>query len=453
MKETMIRDMTKGPLFRQLVTYSVPIIVGNILQSLYNVVDMLIVGNYVGAGGLAAAGIGGLMQMLVMMIGMALGFGGQILLSQQVGAGEKENIRRTIGTLLSITFLSAVALGVVGLVLTDLMMKLLNTPAAVWADTRRYYRTCCFGVIFVYGYNGLGSILRGLGQSKLPTVFVAIASVLNILLDYVFVARTSMGVAGAALATVIAQGVSFLFSLTYLVLHRESFGFDFRPSSFVPDRHAASRLVALGIPMTIQSAAIHFSKIVLARWINASGVVYSALAGIYNKIGIMSGIVSNSFTAAGSSMVGQNLGAGKTERVPVILRVVFICGTVISTVFTAVLLLWPREIYSLFTTDAPVLAAAGVLTLPTILNFYGSATRSVAFSIINGSGNTKLNLAVALIDGMISRISIAALLGFAAGMGCQGFWCGDAISGFVPICIGLWYLLTGRWRKARRAMS
>ena len=160
MEETMIRDMTKGPLFKQLVGYSIPIIVGNILQSLYNVVDMLIVGNYVGAGGLAAAGIGGLMQMIVMMTGMALSFGGQILLSQQVGAGEKENIRRTIGTLLSVTFLSAVALGIAGLLLTDWMMKLLNTPPEVWADTRRYYRTCCFGVIFVYGYNGLGSILR-----------------------------------------------------------------------------------------------------------------------------------------------------------------------------------------------------------------------------------------------------------------------------------------------------
>lgn len=450
---SMTRDLTEGSVTKLLFRFAFPLLISNALQAIYNIVDMIVVGQYLGGTGMSAVSIGGDVLGLLTFVAMGFSSAGQVLIAQDVGAKDMDGVRKTIGTMFTLMISSAAVISVICYLLRQSILTWLNTPAESYAYTLDYTVTCTMGLVFIYGYNLVSAILRGMGDSRRPFVFIAIAAVLNMILDILFVAVLHMEVFGAALATVIGQGVSFLISLVYLYRKRENFGFDFRPSSFVPDRRAASRLVALGIPMTIQSAAIHFSKIVLARWINASGVVYSALAGIYNKIGIMSGIVSNSFTAAGSSMVGQNLGAGKTERVPVILRVVFICGTMISTVFTAVLLLWPREIYSLFTTDAPVLAAAGVLTLPTILNFYGSATRSVAFSIINGSGNTKLNLAVALIDGMISRISIAALLGFAAGMGCQGFWCGDAISGFVPICIGLWYLLTGRWKKTRRAMS
>ena len=179
------------------------------------------------------------------------------------------------------------------------------------------------------------------------------------------------------------------------------------------------------------------------------GVVYSALSGIYNKINTMIGIVSNSFTTAGSSMVGQNLGARKYERVPVIMRTVLMCGMIVSTTFALVMVFFSQQIFDLFTTDVAVLSTAYILVIPTVLNFYGSATRSMSFSLINGSGNTKLNFAVAIIDGMISRVGIAALLGFAAGMGCQGFWYGDALAGFMPFVIGMCYYLSGNWRKIK----
>ena len=242
----------------------------------------------------------------------------------------------------------------------------------------------------------------------------------------------------------------------YLYRSRESFGFDFKPASFRIDRESLKPLVALGIPMAIQSAAINISKIVLMAWINAAdkavgGVLYSDLAGIYNKVGMMSGIVSNSFTTAGASMVGQNLGARKYDRVPRIMGVVFLCGGSISVVLTLVVLLFPTAVFSIFTTDAAVLSAAGILIAPTIINFFGSATRAVAFSLINGSGNTKLNFAIAIIDGMISRVGIAALLGFAYGMGCQGFWFGDALAGWMPFVIGMSYFFFGHWRKEKKA--
>ena len=256
-----------------------------------------------------------------------------------------------------------------------------------------------------------------------------------------------MEVFGAALATVISQAVSFITALVYLYIHKESFGFDFRPASFAIEKEALRKLVALGVPMAIQSAAINLSKIILTAWINMSGVVFSALSGIYNKINMMIGIVSQSFTTAGSTMVGQNLGAKKYERVPVIMRTVTVCSMIVSVALSVALFFFSEPIFALFTTDTAVLASASILVIPAILNFFGAATRSTSFSLINGSGNTRLNFAVAIIDGMISRVGIAALLGFAMKMGCEGFWYGDALAGFMPLIIGMCYYVSGRWKK------
>ena len=161
--------------------------------------------------------------------------------------------------------------------------------------------------------------------------------------------------------------------------------------------------------------------------------VSNALQAIYNIVDMI--------------VVGQNLGAKEYERVPRILRTVGTCTIVISTVFAVGIGMFQESVYALFTSDVSVLAAANILLIPIILNFYGSATRSVAFSLINGSGNTKLNYAVAVLDGIISRIGIAALLGFVMKMECLGFWYGDALAGFIPIVIGMCYFISGRWKK------
>ena len=152
---------------------------------------------------------------------------------------------------------------------------------------------------------------------------------------------------------------------------------------------------------------------------------------------------------AGASMVGQNLGAQKYERVPKIMRTVLVCGLIVSGICTVAVLFFSKTIFAMFTTDASVLAVSAVIIAPTIINFFGAATRAVAFSLINGSGNTRLNFAIAIIDGMCSRVGIAALLGFGLGMGCQGFWYGDALAGWMPFVIGMVYFISGRWKKVK----
>lgn len=446
MNNSMIRDLTKGNVTKQLLIFALPLFLSNALQAIYNIVDMIIVGQVVGGAGMSAVSIGGDVLHLLTFVAMGFSSAGQVLIARQVGAKNFENVKKIIGTMFTFLFIVSLALTVIFYCVRIPMLKILNTPFESFDYTVDYTVTCILGLVFIYGYNIVSAILRGIGDSKRPFVFVGIAAILNTVLDIIFVALFDMKVFGAALATVIGQGVSFVVSLVYLYIKRENFCFDFKLKSFKMESNTLKQILSLGLPMAIQAAAVSMSKIVLMAWINAFGVVYSALAGIFNKINTMSAVVSNSFTTAGSAMVGQNLGAEKDERIPQILKTVAVCGVALSTLFTLVLVLFPETVYAAFTSDTEVLMVAGILTLPIVLNLYGSATRSISFSIINGSGNTNLNLAVAIIDGVISRVGIAAILGFALKMDCLGFWYGDSIAGFVPIIIGMTFYLSGRWR-------
>lgn len=446
-KTNMVTDLTNGSVSKLLLKFAFPLFVSNALQAVYNIVDMIVVGQYIGGDGMSAVSIGGDVLHLLTFVAMGFSSAGQVLISQDGGAKRMDAVQKTIGTMFTFLLSISVVISVACYFIRSSMLDLLNTPTESYAYTMDYTVTCIFGLFFIYGYNIISAILRGMGDSRRPFVFIAIAAVVNMVLDLWFIAGLNMEVFGAALATVISQGLSFVIALTYLFIKKESFGFDFKPASFKIDPPAFRKLVALGVPMAIQSAAINFSKIVLTSWINIYGVVFSALSGLYNKINMMIGIVSQSFTTAGSTMVGQSLGAKKYDRVPQIMKVVLYCSVLISTVLAATLFFFSEPIFRMFTGDEEVLAAASIVVLPAILNMYGSATRSVSFSLMNGSGNAKLNFAVAIIDGLISRIGISALLGFAVGMGCQGFWYGDALAGFMPMVIGIIFFLSGRWKK------
>ena len=448
MPSTMIRDMTRGPVVSQLLRFAFPLFVSNALQAVYNLVDMVIVGNYIGKAGMSAVSIGGDILHLLTFVAMGFSSAGQVLIARSVGMGRYEEIKKTIGTMFSFLLGVSLAISAACYLLRFSVLRWLNTPAAAEAFAMDYMVTCVCGLPFIYGYNIVSAILRGMGDSRRPFLFIAAAAILNTVLDILFVKYLGMEVFGAALATVIGQGVSFLSALVYLYRRRESFGFDFRPESFRIDPPAFRRLLSLGIPMAIQSAAVSFSKIVLMAWVNLFDVTYSALAGIFNKVNTVCGVISQAFTTAGSTMAGQNLSAGKHDRVNRILLTILSIGLGLAALATAVMLLRGEAIYAVFTTDADVLRAAGVLTLPIILNFYGSATRSTAFSLINGSGRSRLNLAIAIIDGVVSRMGLAALLGFAFRLDCFGFWMGDSLAGFMPLIIGSIFYLSGKWKES-----
>lgn len=446
-KKTMAKDLTNGSVPKLLLLFAAPLFVSNALQAIYNVVDMIVVGQVIGGNGMSAVAIGGNVLSILNFIVMGFAGAGQIIIARSIGQKDQEAVRKTIGTMFSVLLTAAIVMSVVCFFCREWLLELVNTPAESYDYTMDYTLVCMVGLVFIYGYNIVSAIMRGMGDSKRPFMFVAIASVINIILDILFVAVLGMEVRGAALATVIGQGVSFLFAMVYFYKHKEEFGFDFKLKSFIPNIATLQKLSALGIPMAIQSAAITISMTVVAAWVNSFGVVYSACAGVLSKLNMLVGILSQSLTTAAGSMVGQNLGAKKYKRVPQILFSAMACTLAIISVYVAVLILFPEGMVGLFTNDEVILASASIIILPSVINSFGAVTRSFAFAIINGSGNSRLNLLVAIIDGMIARISLAYILGWKIGMGPQGFWLGDALAGFMPFAIGFTYYVSGKWKK------
>lgn len=446
-KKTMAKDLTNGNVLKLLLVFAMPLFVSNALQAIYNVVDMIVVGQVIGGNGMSAVATGGNVLSILNFIVMGFSGAGQIIIAKCVGQKDTEEIKKTIGTMFTLLLSAAVVMSVVCFFLRHWILQLVNTPEEAYDYTMDYTLVCMAGLIFIYGYNIVSAIMRGMGDSKRPFMFVAIASVVNIILDILFVAVLDMGVRGAALATVIGQAVSFIYAMWYFYRHKEAFGFDFKRKSFIPNTKTVGKLCALGIPMAIQSASITISMTVVAAWVNSFGVVYSACAGVLNKLNLLVGILSMSLTTAAGSMVGQNLGAQKYNRIPKILISALLSSLVVVAIFVVALVAMPETMVGLFTSDTVILSSASIIILPCVINSFGAVTRSFAFAIINGSGNAKLNLLVAIIDGMIARILIAYILGWKAGMGPQGFWLGDAFAGFVPFFIGLTYYMSGKWKK------
>jgi putative MATE family efflux protein len=446
---TLINNLTEGSVTKQLIAFSIPFVLSNALQSIYNIVDMVVVGQFVGSTGLSAVSIGGQLVWLLACLGIGYGSGGQIYISQQVGAGDHEGVRRTIGTVFTSTMLFAVLFTIIGVALHTTLLDLLNTPSEAMADAVDYLIICSGGMIFVYGYNVVSAILRGMGDSKRPLLFIGIASVTNLILDLVFVAGLGMGAAGAAWATILGQALSFIVSLIYLYHHREQFGFDFKPRSFAIDPNTFKSLSKLGLPLAVQTSAINISMLFVSAYINAYGLVYSAVYGIGSKLHSIMLIVTNALNASGATMMGQNLGAGKPERVKKIFHMVNLICIVFCAIVSVILLIFPEQVFRLFTSDAEVLSMAPRYMVVTVVMFLGFATMSAGLALVNGVGNGMLSLVIALLDGVVARIALSLLLGITFNMGAWGFFWGNSLAGFVSVILGNFYYFSGLWKKRK----
>ena len=446
---SLIHDLTEGSVTRLLLIFSFPLLCSNLLQTVYNMVDMVVIGQFVGSVGLSAVSIGGDVLNFLTFLVMGFSNAGQVLLSQYIGAGNGERIKGTIGTMFTLILASAVVLSIICGLCLDLLLTAMNTPEECLEYAEQYSLTCIMGLVFIYGYNLVSAILRGMGDSKHPFMFIAVATVVNIVLDLLFVAGFHMGPFGAALATVIGQGVSFIWAIIYLYRHKEAFGFDFKLQSFQPDREVLPKLIKLGLPMCLQSAAIHISMLFVNSSINSYGVVASAVTGIGNKLGSITSVVTNALSTAGSSMVGQTIGAEKYHRIPKIIGVSMLIDLTFAAVLSFVTIYFPNAIFGLFNSDPEVLELAMSYIPVAVLLYIGFALRSPFFALINGSGNAKLNLIVGLLDGVICRVGLAMLMGFVLGMGIMGFWLGNAFAGYVPFIIGGIYFLTGAWKTRK----
>ncbi len=451
--QSFINDLTEGSVTKKLLYFAFPFMLSNLLQTVYNLVDMSVVGHYMGSAGLSAVSVGGRLVELLTFLCTGFVTGGQILLSQQVGAKQKEGIQKTIGTLFTFTMLMAVVLGVTSIVFHRTLLDLLNTPPAAYDQAASYMVICNSGCIFIFGYNALCAILRGLGDSKRPLVFVAVASVINLVLDLVFVAGFQMGAAGAAIATVISQAISFLSALVYLVIRRDAFGFTFSRRSLRIQGSILKTLIKLGLPLAFQMAAISISMLFVNSYINAYGEAASAVYGAGTKLQGIPSIITHGMSTANASMVGQNMAAGKPERVRKAVHTCFALNATVYGVFIVVCLVAPRMVFSLFTTEPSVMELAPTYLRISCIGFAASIFNSSFNSVINGIGFTALSMTIGLLDGVVARISFSLLFGITLGMGLNGFFLGHSLAIWVTALLSLFYYLSGHWRRRRLAVE
>lgn len=445
--KTLIYDFTSGSVSKQLLVFAAPMFFSGLLQTVYNMVDMVVVGRFVGSSGLSAVSIGGEVLTLLTFVATGLANAGQIILSQFIGAGRREAVGRIIGTLFTFLLSCSAVVMALCLLLREKIVVWVNTPADAYGYALSYVTVCICGLVFIYGYNLISAILRGMGDSHHPFLFIAIASVINLGLDILFIAVFGWGTFGAGLATVIGQSVSCVLGLVFLYRRKEEFLFDFQLSSFRIDREIFSLLIQLGIPMVLQSAAITFSKLFITSWINSYGVIASAVTGVGNKLLTVTNVFSQAFSTAGGSMIAQNIGAQKYERVPKIIGTALLLDVLVVVPFGLITVIWPKMIFGLFTNETEVLEMAAVYAPVAACMFGSCILRPPMQSLINGSGNSRMNLAVALLDGIFVRIGLTLVLGVACGFGIYGFWYGSALSSYMPFLIGGIYFLTGRWRR------
>ena len=448
-RASLANDLTDGPVPRTLISFALPMILSNLLQTVYSMVDMVVIGQFVGSVGLSAVSIGADIALLPAAIAIGFANAGQIIISQFVGAGDKKSVTRTIGTLFTTVLLASVLFTAICFTFNDSLLALMNTPGEAYKLASRYCMTCYSGFFFTFGYTLVSAILRGMGDSRHPLMFIAIAAVSNLVLDLIFVAVFKWSTFGAALATVIAQAISFVTAITFLYRRRESFGFDFKREGFKPDRFIFGRLVRLGVPMSFQVAAILASMMVVNAYVNVYGVVASAVNGVGNKLTHVTTIVSSSLTTTGATMIGQTLGAGKVERVPRIFNFSLLLSLTFGLLLSIATVIFPREIFGLFNSDSDVLDMAVIYIPYAVMGYLGYGVRTPFFSLIYGLGFAKMNMIIGLVDGVLCRIGLAMLFGITAGMGIRGFWLGNGLAGFVPVLIIGTYYVSGRWKTRK----
>lgn len=448
-QKSMVNNMTEGSVFRHLITFALPLLLANCLQTLYTTVDTLVVGRFVGTAGLSAVSTCGELITFYSMIAMGLTSGGQIIIAQFVGKNDKEAISKTIGSLFTLLVVVSLFLTLFCLLALDWQMRIMNVPPEALESGRLYTLICGAGLIFVFGYNGVSAVLRGMGDSRRPLIFIGIASVANLLLDLLFVCVFHWDAAGAALATVLGQAFSVIASLVYLYRRKEAFGFDFKLRSFIPDKKYLGMLLKLGGPMAVQFAIVLVSVIFISSQINLFGVAASATNGVANKLENILRIVSNSVGTAGSAMIAQNIAAKKTDRVQKILGLVMAVCVSWATLCSVCTLLFPKQIFSVFNSDPSVLTYAVIFAPAGALSYMGNGIRATANALINGIGFASLSLACGLLDGVVARIGFSLLLAYVFDMGILGFWVGSALAGYVPIFIGLGYYLSGKWKTRK----
>ncbi|WP_042439880.1 MATE family efflux transporter [Clostridium amazonitimonense] len=438
-----MKDMTKGSEAKLIFNFALPMFIGNIFQQLYNTVDSVIVGRALGKEALGAVGASNPIMFLLISLIIGVAMGSSILISQYFGARDMDKVKKTIDTAYIFLFIASIAVTIVGVIFSGPILRFMKTPDSIIHQAKSYLNVIFIGIIAMFGYNSISAILRGLGDSKTPLIFLIISTVINIVLDIVFVLVFNWGVAGAAWATVIAQTCSFIFGIHHLNKTHDVFKFNVRDMKF--DNRIFKESIRIGLPSGVQQMLFSFGMIAMQTMVNKFGADTVAAFTAASRVDTFASMPIMNFGAAISTFVAQNIGAGKMERVKKGYRSTLVMSTVICLIVTIAMQLWGTNLVRLFNKD-PRVIVIGTEYLRIISIFYVVISAMfITNGVLRGAGDTIFPMINSILSLWLIRIPIAYTL--SPRLGSKGIWWSIPIAWSFGLVLTYSYYRLGRWKK------
>lgn len=442
------KDLTNGPIVQLLFSFAIPMVLTSLVQQTYSMVDLIVIGKFVGSVGTVGVSTGGELSDLMTPIANGLATAGQIYIAQLVGAGNKKKLRSVTGTLFTMMGVIAVVITLTTLIFYRQFLVLLNCPDEAFESAAGYLLITVIGMPFIFGYNGICAVLRGMGESKRPLLFVAIAATINIFLDLLLVAVFHLDAAGTAIATVMSQIGSFTASFIYLYKRREEIGLSLSRAYFRINRFDMGVILRLGIPQMIRVFSVQGSMLWVKAHINSFGLTVSATYSVGNKIEKFMNIFIQGIDQAGGAMIGQNLGARKIDRVKEVMHKMLMTTMAIAVCCAGLFWAIPNQLYSLFTDDPAVITYGetflAIMSVGCLVLGFSGAMKSIS----TGAGAAMLSLILGVMDG-VCRILVCLFFYYVVKQGAQSYFWGAALCQLVPGLIAMSYYLSGKWATKR----
>lgn len=443
MARGFVKDMTKGNEFKLLIGFSVPMLIGNIFQQFYNMVDSIVVGKYVGADALAAVGATGSLNFLFFSLCIGLTGGIGIVISQHFGAGDEVNVRRTIFNSIYIIATTGLIMSLLGIFLARPILTFLRTPSNILDDAVIYMQIASGGILAIAAYNCISSILRALGDSKTPLFFLIFASLINVALDLLLVIKFNLGVRGVAYATIIAQVLSALGSLTYAIRKNPFFSIGKKERKY--DRWITHKCYRLGLPLAVQSSLIAISCVALQSVVNTFGSLIVAAFTATSRIEQLVQQPFNSLGMALSTFTGQNMGAGKLDRVNrALIRSVILVGG-FSIIMLFVFYTFGNNIMQVFVSDKDVIDFGTQALKITSWFYFALGMIYIIRGLLNGAGDAVYSMINGCVE-VAGRIIFSNTLILIPSVGKWGVWLATALTWFITGFASFIRFKQGKWK-------
>ncbi len=439
-KNTLL--MTQGNVWKLLVTFSIPLIIGNLLQQMYNTADSIIVGNFVGSNGLAAVGSGTALINLIIAFAQGAAVGAGVVVSQYIGADKKDKIKISVHTSICISIILGLVLSLLGIFASPSLLIMMKTPKVVLKSSILYLQIYCGGLIFNVIYNMATGILNAAGNSKKPLVYLAIASFTNIILDLLFIKIFKLGVMGAAIATDISQAISCILAIGYLLKVKSDYKLYIKDLKI--NKETAVKIIKIGLPTAIQNMVISFSNVLVQSSVNAYGATAMAGYAAYLKIDGFNILPVLSISMAVTTFTGQNVGANRLDRVKKGMYSSLIMVLVYTAFIGAVLLIFSHQVLGLFTHSAQVIMY-GQLAMKYFCPYYFLlGILNVLAGTVRGAGKGIPPMIILLFSMCIFRILwIKIALPFYSSI--DGVFILYPISWLVGAILMIFYTKFGKW--------